>query len=355
MNRVENQESGETLMSLDLEAVLSELSHYREQSRRLARVNELYRQLAGIVDLATMIESYSIWLAQYVPHDLIGYHNTGRQRMHLFCSCHGPERRRIIRIAEHILREPEDMISHSLPLEGFFSHTWLFESPECSGLLILLRRHDEIRPSERELIQDSLDILAEPLKRALDYEDAFQQARIDALTGLPNRLDFSERIPAMIERAKRHAYPLTLAALDLDHFKNINDTLGHLTGDQVLKRVAKTLQDQIRMSDLLVRTGGDEFLLVLPDTDLQAARNLGDRLCQAVEQLDITTGGKRLGVSIGIVQWQPTMSCEQWLELADDALYRAKAEGRSRVAQAPLTVCAGGTARNGVAARAATL
>ena len=89
-----------------IEQLLAQLSHYRRQSERLQKVNEFYHRIAGVLDLPTMIETYSIWLAEHVPHELIGYNNKTQQRMHLFCSSHGPERRYIIDVAEKILHEP---------------------------------------------------------------------------------------------------------------------------------------------------------------------------------------------------------------------------------------------------------
>ena len=143
---------------------------------------------------------------------------------------------------------------------------------------------------------------------------------------------FEERIDSIVEQAKRHGHPLTLAALDLDHFKAVNDTMGHLKGDQVLKQVTEVLKSQIRLTDLLVRMGGDEFLLVLPDTSIHDARFLAERLCQAVETLAIDTVAGRLAVSIGLSEWSSEMDINSWLERADDILYQAKANGRAQVA-----------------------
>ena len=315
----------------NLDQLLSQLKHYKRQSRRLQKVNSLYQRLAGVLDLSAIIETYSIWLAEHVSHELIGYHNPTRQRMHLFCSSHGPERRYIIDIAEKLLHNR----GNDTPTEesdDLHSYQWNFAEDDGNTLLLLLRKNDPVPADDIELINESFSILAEPLKRTLDYEKIFAQARRDALTGLPNRLVFEERIDSIIKQADRYGSPLTLAALDLDHFKAVNDTMGHLMGDRVLQQVSKALQGQIRTSDLLVRMGGDEFLLVLPNTDMAAARNLGERLCRAVEYLGITAGRARLGISIGLAQWRPEISKHQWLEQADDILYQAKKNGRSQVA-----------------------
>ena len=198
-------------------------------------------------------------------------------------------------------------------VDGFHVHRWVFDSPGCYGLLTLLRRGRPLSEHDLEFIDESLLILAEPVKRALEYEDIFSQARRDTLTGLPNRFVFEERIGALIEQARRHGRPLTLAALDLDHFKAVNDAMGHFTGDRVLQQVAATLQAQIRLTDLLVRMGGDEFLLILPDTDMPAACHLAERLCRVVAELGVVTASGQLGVSIGLAEWQPGLSVSAWL------------------------------------------
>ena len=316
-----------------MESLLSELSHYRQQSEKLRKINTLYQRLAGILDLPAMIEAYSIWLMESVGHDLIGYHNPERQRMHMFCSYHGPKRRQAIQLAQGILERPltDQPIAPALS-KGFKVHQWELNSDDCRGLLVLLRKDKALSEEELQFIDESLAILVDPLKRALEYEEIFAQARRDSLTGLPNRFVFEDRIGSIVEQARRHGHPLTLAALDLDHFKAVNDTMGHLMGDQVLKQVAAVLKREVRLTDMLVRMGGDEFLLVLPDTTLRDARCLAERLCRAVAQLDIETVVGKLAVSIGLSEWQPTMTIESWMEQADDTLYQAKANGRARVA-----------------------
>ncbi|MGE4560700.1 MAG: diguanylate cyclase [Desulfobulbus sp.] len=315
-----------------IENLLTELSRYRQQSEKLTKINVLYQRMAGILDLPAMIEAYSIWLMEFIGHELIGYNNPCRQRMHMFCSYHGPKRRQAIQLAQELLGPESATKKCPTQAEGFHIHRWIIESGECSSVLVLLHKGKPLSGDDLDFIEESLMILADPLKRALDYEEVFAQARKDTLTGLPNRYVFGERIKSIVEQAKRHGYPLTLAALDLDHFKAVNDTMGHLMGDHVLKQVAEVLQNQIRLTDLLVRMGGDEFLLVLPDTSLQDARFLAERLCRAVEQLDIVTKAGRLAVSIGLSEWSNKMDLNSWLEHADDILYQAKANGRAQVA-----------------------
>ena len=314
----------------DLSALLAELDHYREQSARLRKVNELYARLAGIMDLPSMIEIYSIWLSQFVDHDLIAYWNETQDRLHMFCSCHGPKRRQIIDTARTLLEQRQPIAAL---VDGYHAFSWSFAGAEEKGCILILRQGGPFHAEARELIQESIAILSDPLRRAVSYEEIYQQAHRDALTGLPNRFVFEERVVPLMEHAQRYGHPLTVAILDLDHFKEINDNLGHLRGDQVLKTVARTLAAQIRATDLLVRMGGDEFLLVLPETELQQAAALAARLCSAVSELRVSTGvdGHLLGVSIGLAQWRAGQSVQAWLEEADNHLYQAKAGGRNQV------------------------
>ncbi|WP_240194749.1 GGDEF domain-containing protein [Desulfobulbus rhabdoformis] len=316
----------------NMENLLTELSHYRHQSEKLRKINTLYQRMAGILDLPSMIEAYSIWLMEFIGHELIGYNNACRDRMHMFCSYHGPQRRQAIQLAQELLNTDTDAGKCPSTVDGFHVHRWIIDSSDCCGVLVMLRKGKPLNSDDLDFIEESLLILADPLKRALEYEEIFAQARKDMLTGLPNRYVFEERIGSIIEQAKRHGHPLTLAALDLDHFKAVNDTMGHLVGDKVLKQVAEVLKNQIRLTDLLVRMGGDEFFLVLPDTSLQDARYLAERLCLAVEDLNIETSSGKLAVSIGLSEWGNQMDLGVWLERADDILYQAKTNGRAQVA-----------------------
>jgi diguanylate cyclase (GGDEF)-like protein len=332
MNMKIHEEQVDVHIAATMETLVSELNHYRQQSEKLKKINTLHQRLAGILDLPSMIEAYSIWLMEFIDHELIGYNNPEWQRMHMFCSYHGPKRRQAIQLARETLEHPLESKPTPSQADGFQVHQWGFNSEDCYGLLVLLRKGKAMTWEELAFIDESLTILADPLKRALEYEKIFAQARRDSLTGLPNRFVFAERIGPMVEQASRHGHPLTLAALDLDHFKEVNDCMGHFMGDRVLQQVAEVLQHEIRLTDLLVRMGGDEFLIALPDTCIQDACHLAERLCRAVEQLNIVTDSGKLAVSIGLSEWAPGMSINTWMEQADDVLYQAKANGKAQVA-----------------------
>ncbi len=313
--------------------VMVELDHFKKQTERLDMMNRLHARVAGVLSLSGMIEAYSVWLMPLVEHELIGYSNSTRNKKHLFCSSHGPNRRRAIAFAEQIIETDDSSEGIYKDGYGHFAHKWLIERSNDSGILLILKAGCNITEEQSEIITESLTILSDSLQRGLDYEDLFERACNDPLTGLSNRRVFEERMPSMMSSAVRYKHPLTMLSMDLDRFKQINDNLGHTIGDEVLKSVATVLKNAIRTSDLLVRMGGDEFILILDNTDKVNAQILAERLCRAIDQLDIwADDNTKLGISIGLAQLEEGESLQNWIERADDILYHAKSEGRSRVA-----------------------
>ncbi len=315
-----------------IDQVMVELDHFRRQTERLDLMNKLHARMAGVLELSSMIEAYSIWLMPHIEHELIGYSNQVRAKKHLFCSGHGPKRRSIIAFADELLTNADRESSAYVSEDGHYAHKWHIETAEDAGILIILKDETALNTDEINLINESLLILAESLRRGLEYEELFESARKDALTGLSNRRVFDERINGIMDGARRYNRSITMASLDLDHFKQINDNLGHQQGDRVLKQVATIFQQAIRTTDLLVRMGGDEFILVMDDTTPENGRVLAERLCLAIDGLEIWADGKcKLGVSIGMSEWRKEESLDQWMERVDDILYNAKSDGRSRV------------------------
>lgn len=155
----------------------------------------------------------------------------------------------------------------------------------------------------------------------------------DALTGLHNRRSFNERLPQLFEMARRYDRPLALACLDIDNFKQINDTLLHTGGDQVLRLVAEILRETVRQSDPIARIGGEEFAIVMPETSLETAQAACDRLRQTIERYDWSSVSPdlRVTVSIGVADDHACPMAEELLRRADSALYQAKRLGKNRV------------------------
>ena len=165
-------------------------------------------------------------------------------------------------------------------------------------------------------------------------------AQHDELTGLFNRRHMMELLAMECRRAQRSGAPMSLAMIDLDHFKRINDTLGHQVGDRVLQVFAQAAGLKLRSSDVLARWGGEEFLLLMPETRAVDAINVIARVRQELDQVGFQVDGRAVPVtfSAGLAQWVKDESTDQFLERADRALYRAKHQGRNRTEFVETTV-----------------
>ncbi len=155
------------------------------------------------------------------------------------------------------------------------------------------------------------------------------QSQTDSLTGLANRASLNERFVKEIERSTRHARPLSVIMIDLDHFKKINDLLGHLVGDRTLQEFAAVAKANTRLIDTVGRWGGEEFLILCPETDAAAAMIVARRLCEAVRGHPFSTGWTHT-ISVGVAVLAPGDSVDSLLHRADEALYLAKNRGRDQ-------------------------
>ncbi|MEJ2610511.1 MAG: diguanylate cyclase [Candidatus Thiodiazotropha sp.] len=185
-------------------------------------------------------------------------------------------------------------------------------------------------------------ILALSRKLSASYDEVRQLSLFDALTGIPNRRHFNQRLASEYKRSSRSKSPLTLLICDIDHFKYYNDQLGHLEGDNALAKVASAIHDSLqRGGDLCARYGGEEFTVILPDTDQSGGFKVAKRIQQKVASLKLLNPAlsasesvESLTVSIGIAtESNDYPSEEQLIKSADNALYRSKNNGRNRIEQ----------------------
>lgn len=209
------------------------------------------------------------------------------------------------------------------------------------GLLGTMDEHQQQRDLREQETAARLKGLAERVanmeQEAQGYREHLevqrQKALIDPLTGLPNRAAWSERLDQEVNDWHQRGNSLSLAMLDLDHFKRINDGYGHLAGDKVLKIIASVLRKRLRPSDFIARFGGEEFVLLMPDSSLADALAAGEVLRAAIEACPFHFKGEpvTITVSMGVAQFQPGERSDLALKRADAALYRAKAAGRNQV------------------------
>jgi diguanylate cyclase (GGDEF)-like protein len=179
------------------------------------------------------------------------------------------------------------------------------------------------------------------LAAVLDYGRLRERSERDPLTNLRNRRALDGALERERPRAQRYGRPLAVVTMDVDHFKAVNDRFGHAAGDEVLRRVAGVLTEGVRDIDVAARAGGEEFVLVLPETTAAAAREVAERLRVAVAEMVVEHEGERIGVrlSAGVAAWPECVAApEDLLEASDRALYAAKRGGRNRVSVAPAAV-----------------
>jgi len=212
----------------------------------------------------------------------------------------------------------------------------LWERLEVGNVILAVGagRHEPLTPEETELFRIFILQGEAGIKNLVLFEQVKSMAIRDALTGLYNYGYFKEVLHDEVEKSRRYKIPLSLLFLDIDDFKQVNDTLGHLRGDKILRQVATILKRGIRQADLLCRYGGDEFVMLLSQTPPDQAIMLAERLRQGVAQSSVNRLEQRckVTVSIGVAGLEPEMRMEDLIKAADEALYRAKQAGKNRVA-----------------------
>lgn len=190
-----------------------------------------------------------------------------------------------------------------------------------------------LRDEHREITGVAVTIL--DVTDSVRLEDRLRRLNnIDSLTGAYNRRFLEARLPEEIERHGRYDRSLSVFILDIDHFKEINDTHGHLAGDRVLVNLSTLVRGILRSTDHFVRFGGEEFISILPETSREEAARIAERVRRRVESMRIATdaGEVRITVSIGISQLRPDLrDAQELIDRADRALYHAKNSGRNRV------------------------
>jgi two-component system cell cycle response regulator len=213
----------------------------------------------------------------------------------------------------------------------------LLVKDEVIGTFTVAAKRAGAFPSDRrEMLGVIANQVAISMQNARMYEVVEEQATTDGLTGLVNHRTFQERFTAMLGRADRRTFAVSLLLTDIDHFKKVNDTYGHPTGDEVLRRVAVILKASARKIDIVARYGGEEFAIVLEGTDRAGALQLAERIRQEVAQQSFASpqGAFQVTLSIGVACYpDDARDKAEIISRADQSLYAAKHGGRNR------TVC----------------
>lgn len=227
-------------------------------------------------------------------------------------------------------------------LGGFSGRVGEIDDPgELKELLEAVIIDTDAMIEENQKLEEKLDLSAEVMERLQqDLETVRKEALTDGLTGLANRKSFDAELNSIIAEADAEHRIFSLLMLDIDHFKSFNDNFGHQIGDQVLRLVAQTLVDGVKGRDFASRYGGEEFVIILPDTPLSAGVIVGNALRKAIAIKDVVNRntGDKLGnitMSVGVAEYYEGENPQDLIERSDSALYTAKHNGRNQVAAAP--------------------
>lgn len=196
-----------------------------------------------------------------------------------------------------------------------------------------LTRNKKFSAAEIELIEDLLCKLVYPLRNCTLYQKALSASVTDMLSGLYNRQAFDQGLMREMELAKRQQAPFSLLVIDIDNFKQINDSLGHAAGDLAIRSIGELLKSMLRQTDTAYRFGGEEFTLLLSHTELEDAMMVAERLRQSIAELKCLNGENSFGftVSIGVAGHRESDTATSIFKRADHALYQAKHSGKNTV------------------------
>lgn len=228
---------------------------------------------------------------------------------------------------------PKKNISLSFGDRGKHSAQYSVSSEEDNLGTLQFLRNRKFAETELAFIEMLIGVLFHPLRNALQYKDALECSMLDTLTGLKNRLALDMYADREIKLAQRHQKAMSVLIIDLDHFKDINDTHGHLGGDAALKHCADAMLQAVRETDQVFRYGGEEFVILLNEADLDNALKSAERIRKKIAALSIPFNDKTISLttSVGVSAVTPKDTFHSIFARADEALYLAKSSGRDQV------------------------
>ena len=279
-----------------------ESEDFTDAGRLLHLSNNLQSSLA----IEDILSRFSDEIKAYIPHDFLGFNMGETTQQKTFDFCLGKKNRYKL---NQRLTINEDKVLGSL-------------------LISRKRKFTDIETREFEHLTSTLIY---PLRNAILYRDALHAAHKDALTGIGNRAALNETLSREVDIAQRHDRSLGMIIIDIDHFKLINDNYGHATGDCLLQSLSLAAEETIRLSDQIFRYGGEEFVVLLPETTIGGVKRLAERIRRNIEALETCCEGSniKLTVSLGIATLNYGEDEVVFFNRADQALYQAKNDGRN--------------------------
>jgi len=284
----------------------AELELEPENFSDAGRLLHLSNSLQSSLEIDDILSRFSDEIKQYIPHEFLGF------------SLAAPH--------------PKKDFDFSLGKKARFkmNQQLTFSSDRSLGSLVISRKRKFTDVEARELEHLTCTLIY-PLRNAILYRDAVYAAHKDALTGIGNRAALDEALGREVDLAHRHDRSLGMIIIDIDHFKSINDTYGHATGDCLLKALSSSAEETIRLSDQIFRFGGEEFVVLLPETALGGVKRLAERIRRNIEAMKTQCEGAsiKMTASFGVATLNRSEDEEGFFSRADKALYQAKNDGRN--------------------------
>jgi len=327
---LENRELVENISKAQEELV-------KRRARELTQVRQIAETLAGLLTWDQLVRGLVNLIWDSLPLEVLGLHLQGPEgELPLSAYRRRPDVPDATYQTFQDLLQGQSAADPPTPPAGEPLPAMLWERLEVDNVTLAAGagRHEPLTPEEAELFRIFILQGEAGIKNLVLFDQVKSMAIRDALTGLYNYGYFKEALHYEVEKSRRYKTPLSLLFLDIDDFKRINDTLGHLKGDKIMRQVAAILKKGIRQADLLCRYGGDEFVMLLSQTPPDQAILLAERLRQSIVQSSMNQPEQdlKITVSIGVAGLEPEMSTEILIKEADEALYRAKQGGKNRVA-----------------------
>ena len=327
---LENRELVENISKAQEELV-------NRRARELTQVRQIAETLAGPLTWDQLVRGLVNLIWDSLPLELLGLQLQGPEaELPLSAFRRRPDVPDATDQTFHDLLQGQLAPDPATPPAGTPLPAMLWERLKVGNVILAAGagRHEPLTPEEAELFRIFILQGEAGIKNLVLFDQVKSMAIRDALTGLYNYGYFKEALHYEVEKSRRYKTPLSLLFLDIDDFKQVNDTLGHLKGDKIMRQVAAILKQGIRQADLLCRYGGDEFVMLLSQTPPEQATILAERLRRRIAQSSMNRleQALKVTVSIGVAGLRPEMSTEDLIKEADDAHYRAKQAGKNRVA-----------------------